>query len=150
LTQDRVPSNTGFCVSLRPDCRAHGGGVLRQHERRFAFVLNRENPGRETLNRSAAKLLRKLGVLLSEHVQDRAAYVSALLIVLPDPFSIVHRVAISLQLSDKCFARYTLRRLEKGSTVFGPLGEQPASCCEVSEGINRAKACAGVVRARVR
>jgi chromosome partitioning protein len=49
-----------------------------QHERRFAFVLNRENPGRETLNGSAARHLRKLGVLLSEHVQDRAAYVSAL------------------------------------------------------------------------
>jgi cellulose biosynthesis protein BcsQ len=49
-----------------------------QHKRRFAFVLNRENPGRETLNGSAAKHLRKLGMLLSEHVQDRAAYVSAL------------------------------------------------------------------------
>jgi chromosome partitioning protein len=49
-----------------------------EHRRRFAFVLNRENPQRRTLNGSAAKHLTKLGVILSEHVQDRAAYVSAL------------------------------------------------------------------------
>jgi chromosome partitioning protein len=49
-----------------------------EHDRRFAFVLNRENPRRGILNGSAAKHLRKLGVLLAEHVQDRAAYVSAL------------------------------------------------------------------------
>jgi chromosome partitioning protein len=49
-----------------------------EHDRSFAFVLNRENPRREVLNGSAAKHLRKLGSLLAEHVHDRAAYVSAL------------------------------------------------------------------------
>jgi chromosome partitioning protein len=49
-----------------------------EHDRRFAFVLNRGNPRRELLHSSAAVHLRKLGVMLVEHVQDRAAYVSAL------------------------------------------------------------------------
>jgi cellulose biosynthesis protein BcsQ len=49
-----------------------------EHNRRFAFVLNRANPRRELLHSSAAIHLRKVGVLLAEHVQDRVAYVSAL------------------------------------------------------------------------
>jgi chromosome partitioning protein len=44
----------------------------------FAFCLNRENARREVLNSSAEAHLRKLGVILSEHVLDRAVYVSAL------------------------------------------------------------------------
>ena len=49
-----------------------------EHEKAFAFVLNRENPRREIMNTSAGAHLKKLGVILDEHVQDRAAYVSAL------------------------------------------------------------------------
>jgi chromosome partitioning protein len=49
-----------------------------EHIQPFAFVLNRANPRRELLHSSAATHLRKLGVLLAEHVRDRAAYVSAL------------------------------------------------------------------------
>jgi cellulose biosynthesis protein BcsQ len=48
------------------------------HCKPFAFVLNRGNPRRELLHSSAATHLRKLGPILPEHVQDRAAYVSAL------------------------------------------------------------------------
>jgi len=49
-----------------------------EHEKAFAFVLNRENPRREIMNTSAGAHLRKLGLILDEHVQDRAAYISAL------------------------------------------------------------------------
>jgi len=49
-----------------------------EHEKPFAFVLNRENARRELMNTSAAAHLRKLGTILDEHVMDRAAYVSAL------------------------------------------------------------------------
>lgn len=49
-----------------------------EHGKPFAFVLNRENARREVLNTSAEAHLRKLGVMLTEHVQDRAVYVSAL------------------------------------------------------------------------
>jgi hypothetical protein len=49
-----------------------------EHKRAFAFVLNRENPRREVMNTSAGAHLKKLGVILDEHVQDRSAYVSAL------------------------------------------------------------------------
>jgi chromosome partitioning protein len=49
-----------------------------EHGKPFAFVLNKENARREVLNNSAEAHLRKLGVMLSEHVQDRAAYVSTL------------------------------------------------------------------------
>jgi chromosome partitioning protein len=48
------------------------------HQKPFAFVLNRENPRRELLHSSATAHLRKLGPMLAEHLQDRAAYVSAL------------------------------------------------------------------------
>ena len=48
------------------------------HQKPFAFVLNRENLRRELLHTSAATHLHKLGVMLAEHVQDRAAYISAL------------------------------------------------------------------------
>jgi chromosome partitioning protein len=44
----------------------------------LVFVLNRENSDRPAINTSAGAHLRKLGILLEEHVQDRAAYVSAL------------------------------------------------------------------------
>ena len=49
-----------------------------EHGKPFAFVLNRENPRREIMNTSAGAHLKKLGAILDEHVQDRAAYVSAL------------------------------------------------------------------------
>lgn len=45
----------------------------------FAFMINRENGRRETLNGSAATHLKKLGVLLSATLQDRAAYVSTMM-----------------------------------------------------------------------
>ena len=48
------------------------------HGKPFAFCLNRENARREVLNSSAEAHLRKLGVILAEHVLDRAVYVSAL------------------------------------------------------------------------
>jgi len=48
------------------------------HAKHFAFVLIRENPRREIMNTTAGAHLRKLGIILDERVQDRAAYVSAL------------------------------------------------------------------------
>src|SRR4051794_33668652 len=48
------------------------------HNKPFAFVLNKENTRWEGLNSSAETHLGKLGVLLGEHIQDRAVYVSAL------------------------------------------------------------------------
>jgi chromosome partitioning protein len=44
----------------------------------FAFMLNRENVKRGTLNGSAAIHLKKLGVLLPVALQDRAAYVATI------------------------------------------------------------------------
>ena len=52
--------------------------LCKDHNKAFAFVLNRQNARREVLNSSAEAHLRKLGPVLDEHVQDRAAYVSAL------------------------------------------------------------------------
>lgn len=43
----------------------------------FGFVLTRVNSQRETLNTSSATHLRKLGVLLPAHVQERTSYVRA-------------------------------------------------------------------------
>jgi chromosome partitioning protein len=48
------------------------------HGTPFAFVLNRANLRRELLHSSASSHLCKLGVMLTEHVQDRSAYVAAL------------------------------------------------------------------------
>jgi chromosome partitioning protein len=52
--------------------------LCEEHHRQFTFLLNRVNPRRELLHSSATTHLRKLGVMLTVHVQDRAAYVSAL------------------------------------------------------------------------
>jgi chromosome partitioning protein len=53
-------------------------GICGDHGKPFAFCLNKENARREVLNTSAEAHLRKLGVILAEHVLDRAVYVSAL------------------------------------------------------------------------
>jgi hypothetical protein len=53
-------------------------GICGDHSKPFAFCLNKENARREVLNTSAETHLRKLGVILAEHVLDRAVYVSAL------------------------------------------------------------------------
>ena len=52
-------------------------GLCGDHRKSFAFVLNRENPRREIINTSAGAHLKRLGAILAEHVQDRAAYVSS-------------------------------------------------------------------------
>lgn len=52
--------------------------LCNDHEKPFAFVLNRQNARRDALNSSARAHLRKLGEVLDEGVQDRTAYVSAL------------------------------------------------------------------------
>ena len=44
----------------------------------FAFVLTREHARREALNNSAAVHLKKMGPVLTQRVQERTAYVSAL------------------------------------------------------------------------
>jgi chromosome partitioning protein len=44
----------------------------------FAFMINRENAIRKTLNGSAATHLKKLGVLLPATMHDRAAYVATM------------------------------------------------------------------------
>jgi chromosome partitioning protein len=57
-------------------------GVVSLCQRRgipFAFVINRENSLRKTLNGSAANHLKKLGVLLPATLHDRAAYVSTMM-----------------------------------------------------------------------
>src|SRR4030095_6969209 len=46
--------------------------------RSFGFVLTRVNSQRETLNTSSATHLRKLGVLLPVHVQERTSYVATM------------------------------------------------------------------------
>lgn len=52
--------------------------LCKDHDKPFAFVLNRQNARRDALNSSAKTHLRKLGEVLDENVQDRTAYVSAL------------------------------------------------------------------------
>jgi hypothetical protein len=63
--------------SLTPRLRGRHG-LCGDLGKPFAFCLNKENARREVLNSSAEAHVRKLGVILSEHVLDRAVYVSAL------------------------------------------------------------------------
>jgi cellulose biosynthesis protein BcsQ len=52
--------------------------LCQEQGKSFAFIVNRENPRRELLHSSAVKHLRRLGLVLDEHVQDRTAYIAAL------------------------------------------------------------------------
>ena len=52
--------------------------ICKEHDKPFAFVLNRQNARRDALNSSARSHLLKLCEVLEESVQDRTAYVSAL------------------------------------------------------------------------
>jgi hypothetical protein len=60
-------------AAVRPVVAACGA-----FEKPFAFVLTREHPRREALNSSAVVHLKKMGPVLTERVQERTAYVSAL------------------------------------------------------------------------